>query len=215
MDIKKHINTERRDFEKSTLEEFHLIENPFEFFKQWLSEAIEKNVVEANAFCLSTCSNNKPSSRIVYIRDILEDGFVFYTNYESKKGNEITDNSNVSANFFWAELERQIRIEGTIEKVSDDISDKYFASRPRESQIGAWASNQSKKLNSRKNLDKAINKFRKKFEGVEIPRPKFWGGYIIKPSYFEFWQGRKNRLHDRFSFEKNEKNNWQIFRLYP
>jgi pyridoxamine 5'-phosphate oxidase len=215
MDIKKHINTERKDFEKSTLEEFHLIENPFDFFKQWLGEAIEKNVIEANAFCLSTCVNNKPSSRIVYIRDIVENGFVFYTNYQSKKGEELKKNSNISANFFWADLERQVRIEGEIEKVSDEVSDKYFASRPRESQIGAWASMQSKKLSSRKELDDVIDELRNQFEGKEIPRPKFWGGYLIKPNYFEFWQGRKNRLHDRFSFEKTEHDKWIISRLYP
>lgn len=216
MDIRKVINTERKDFEKSTLDEFQLVENPFIFFNKWMEDAVEKNVTEANAFCFSTCINNKPSSRILYIRDILDDGFVFYTNYNSKKGKELSENTNASMNFFWPELEKQIRIEGTVMKASKEISDLYFASRPRESQIGAWASEQSNKLNSREELDNSIETFREKFKDIdEIPRPDFWGGYILTPIYFEFWQGRKSRLHDRFSFEKKENNNWKISRLNP
>jgi pyridoxamine 5'-phosphate oxidase len=214
MDVRKHINTERRDFEKSLLEEAHLIENPFEFFKQWLAEAIEKNVNEPNAFCLSTSVDNKPSSRIVYIRDILENGMVFYTNFKSRKAEELEKNNHASINFFWPEFERQIRAEGTIQKVSNEISDAYFASRPRESQIGAWASLQSKKLTSRQELEDSMELVRKQFENKDVPRPEFWGGYVFEPSYFEFWQGRKNRLHDRFSFEK-EKDKWIVQRLYP
>ena len=214
MDLRKHINTERRDFEKSLLEEAHLIENPFAFFKQWLQEAIEQNVNEPNAFCLSTCINNQPSSRIVYIRDIVQEGIVFYTNYKSRKGDELDKNPNASINFFWPEFERQIRAEGTIQKVSNEISDAYFASRPRESQIGAWASSQSKVLSSRNELEQEMERFRKQFDGGDVPRPEYWGGYNFTPIYFEFWQGRKNRLHDRFSFEK-EKDKWIINRLYP
>jgi pyridoxamine 5'-phosphate oxidase len=214
MDLRKHINTERRDFEKSLLEEAHLIQNPFEFFKQWLEEAIEKNVNEANAFCLSTCVDNKPSSRIVYIRDFVNDGIVFYTNYKSRKGEELDKNPNASINFFWPEFERQIRAEGTIKKLSNEISDAYFASRPRESQIGAWASAQSKVLVSRDLLEKEMEMIRKQFENKEVTRPDYWGGYIFQPTYFEFWQGRKNRLHDRFAFEK-ENTQWKINRLFP
>lgn len=216
MDINKIINTERRDFEKSTLDEIKLVNNPYDFFKQWLEEAIEKKAVEPNAFCLSTSNNNKPTSRILYIRDIIDNGFVFYTNYNSKKGKEITYNHFASMNFFWPELEKQIRIEGIIKKAPAEVSDKYFSSRPRESQIGAWASEQSNTLSSRKELDQAIEKIRNKFKNLEqIPRPEFWGGYVLEPNYFEFWQGRKSRLHDRFSYEINDKNDWIISRLYP
>lgn len=214
MDVKKHINTERRDFEFSLLNEAEINQNPFILFEEWLSYAIEQDVNEPNAFCLSTVENNKPNSRILYIRDILENGFVFYTNYESRKGQNINENKHASMNFFWPELERQIRIEGKIEKASIKISDKYFASRPRTSQIGAWASAQSNELTSREELENIIIDFTKKFEGKDVTRPDFWGGYILKPNYFEFWQGRKSRLHDRFGFSKTN-SEWNIKRLFP
>ncbi len=214
MNIRKHINTERRDFELSQLNEMEIQDDPFSFFEMWLSEAIKNDVNEPNAFCLSTVNRGKPSSRIVYIRDVLEDGFVFYTNYNSKKGSELSDNNFACMNFFWAELERQIRIEGVVEKAPKDVSDAYFLSRPRASQIGAWASDQSNALDSREELEKIIEDYTKKFEGKDVPRPDFWGGYILKPTYFEFWQGRKSRLHDRFSFTKNQ-SDWNIKRMFP
>lgn len=215
MDVKKRINSERRDFELAKLQEVELLDNPFDFFKQWLETAIKNEINEPNAFCLSTVENNKPSSRILYIRDLLENGLVFYTNYNSKKGKHLEQNQNACANFFWPELERQIRIEGTIEKASKDISDAYFASRPRESQIGAWASEQSKPMASRKVLEDLMEALRKDFENKPVPRPEFWGGYILKPTYFEFWQGRKSRLHDRFSYTLNDDQNWDILRMFP
>lgn len=214
MNIKKHINTERRDFELSQLNEIELHENPFELFEKWLSFAIKNEVNEPNAFCFSSVQSDQPSSRILYIRDVIDDGFVFYTNYNSRKGENLARNNKASMNFFWPEMERQIRIEGEIEKAPEDVSDAYFASRPRASQIGAWASNQSSELTSRDELNKIIEEYTQKFEGTDVPRPEFWGGYILKPHYFEFWQGRKSRLHDRFAYSKKEKN-WSIKRLFP
>ena len=214
MDIRKHINSERRDFELSKLNDIEIDKDPIVFFEKWLSSAIENKVSEPNAFCLSTVFENQPSSRILYIRDVIENGLVFYTNYESRKGMNLAHNSNASMNFFWAEMERQIRIEGVVEKASDEISDTYFASRPRASQIGAWASAQSSGLDSREELEAIIEKYTIEFEGKDVPRPDFWGGYILKPSYFEFWQGRKSRLHDRFAYSRKD-DNWEIKRMFP
>lgn len=214
MDIRKHINTERRDFELSKLNEIEIQQNPISFFEDWLSEAIKNKANEPNAFCLATVLNHQPSSRILYVRDVVKDGFVFYTNYNSRKGLDILENSKAAMNFFWPEMERQIRIEGEVIKASDKTSDSYFASRPRASQIGAWASAQSNELKSREELESIIEKYTKQFEGKDVPRPNFWGGYVLKPNYFEFWQGRKSRLHDRFAFSKSG-HDWNIKRMFP
>lgn len=159
-------------------------------------------------------SENRPSSRIVLLRDVNENGFVFYTNYLSRKAKEIKEKNFGAINFFWPELERQIRIKGELEKVSTKVSDDYFALRPRGSQIGAWASPQSSKIESREILEQNEKYFTEKFQNQAVPRPENWGGYLLKPDYFEFWQGRENRLHDRVSYEKKE-DNWVIFRLAP
>lgn len=205
----------RSDFSKQSLSKKDVNENPFTQFKNWLSEANESKVLEPIATCISTVSKyGQPSSRIVYIRDIQKNGLVFFTNYESKKGSDLEVNPKASMNLFWPELERQIRIEGIIEKVPESVSDDYFNDRPKASQIGAWASHQSDKLQNRKQLEDRVEQLSKKYENQEVPRPKNWGGYILVPHYFEFWQGRKSRLHDRIAYSQDE-DVWKITRLNP
>jgi pyridoxamine 5'-phosphate oxidase len=153
-----------------------------------------------------------PASRVVYLRELVEEGFIIYTNYLSRKGTEVTENKNVALLFYWECLERQVRVEGLVEKVDPLISDDYFAGRPRISQIGAWASEQSSVIVDRKTLEDRVAFFENKFP-TKVPRPPHWGGFLIKPSYFEFWQGRLGRLHDRICFEKE--NDWQSYRIAP
>jgi pyridoxamine-phosphate oxidase len=205
----------RHDFAQQTLSKSDVDENPFNQFNQWLEEAIEADVNEPIATTLSTVSKyGQPSSRIVYIRDINENGFVFFTNYLSKKGIDISINPKGCMNLFWPELERQIRIEGVIEKVTHDVSDAYFADRPKASQIGAHASHQSQPLASREALENRIEDLNNQYEEKEVPRPSNWGGYILVPHLFEFWQGRPSRLHDRVTFNKDNED-WQVVRLNP
>lgn len=188
--------------------------DPFQLFELWMNEAVETKEVEPNAFVLSTVNTDaQPSSRIVYLKDIIDGQLVLYTNYSSKKGINIASNSNVSILFFWANSSRQIRIEGTCSEIDPSISDAYFASRPRGSQIGAWASIQSKELLDRSELEDRVKKYEIEFPN-EVPRPEHWGGYGIEPNRFEFWQGRPSRLHDRIEFEKNS-DAWSIRRLNP
>jgi pyridoxamine 5'-phosphate oxidase len=206
----------RNDFALKTLNKADLLSNPMQQFEVWLQEAVTAKVNEPIACCLSTVGKyGQPSSRIVYVRNITENGFVFFTNYESKKGKDLANNPKACVNFFWPELERQIRIEGIVEKVSEAVSDEYFNDRPRSSQIGAWASQQSEALVSRAALENEILDQEKRFEGQVVPRPPHWGGYIIVPHLIEFWQGRKSRLHDRLVFLRNEHNQWEIERLNP
>ncbi len=213
-DINSFIANDRKDFTKGELNKQSLEENPFKLFNKWFKEALDKMVIEPYAFHLSTAVNNKPTSRVVYLRTIEDNGFVFFTNYKGRKGKEIETNNNVSMNFFWAEKERQIRIEGRVFKIEPEASDAYFASRPRKSQIGAWASNQSESIEDYKTLEERVLYFEEKFKDQDVPRPPHWGGYIIKPNYFEFWQGRQNRLHDRFAYTLDEQK-WNIDRLNP
>jgi len=203
---------ERTDFSKGNLDAASN-PNPMLFFSEWYREAHEKNCADPHALVLGTVSTNQPSSRIVYMRDLLEEGFVIYTNYLSRKGEEIDLNNKVSALFYWDCAERQVRIEGSIEKIDALISDDYFASRPRMSQIGAWASDQSKEIPDRKTLEKKVKFFEEKFPN-KVPRPTHWGGYLIRPHYFEFWQGRVGRLHDRICYEK-QNDAWRVFRISP
>jgi len=206
----------RNDFALKTLDKSELVDNPIDQFEKWLQEAVDAEVHEPIACCLSTVSKyGQPSSRIVYIRNITDKGFVLFTNYNSKKGKDIEANPKVCLNFFWPELERQIRIEGIIEKVEDVISDEYFNDRPRSSQIGAWSSNQSEAIPNREALDLAIAEVEKRFDGKTVTRPSHWGGYIVVPNLIEFWQGRKSRLHDRLVYLQTEQNNWIIERLNP
>lgn len=214
-DLKLFINTLRHDFSKQTLDKKDVNNNPFVQFEKWIKEAIEAQVNEPNAMTLCTATKEgKPSARIVLLRNFTEDGFIYYTNYTSRKGIEISDNPNCAILFFWPELERQIRIEGEVQKQTSEESDLYFNTRPRESKIGAWTSSQSKVISDREVLNKEFEINSNKYPTDMIPRPVFWGGFVVKPLTIEFWQGRPNRLHDRILYTK-ENNNWKIDRLAP
>jgi len=190
--------------------------NPYQQFEVWFKDAIDANIIEANAMSLATVDEkNRPSIRTVLLKLFDEKGFVFFSNYQSKKAKDIAQNPHVALHFAWLDLQRQLRIEGEIEKVSTTESLTYFLSRPRGSQLGAWASNQSEIVNSRSILEAKFFELKQKFSKGEVPLPDFWGGYRVKPTRFEFWQGGKDRLHDRFAYEKNAKNEWEISRLAP
>jgi pyridoxamine 5'-phosphate oxidase len=209
----KSIKDLRTDYQKSELNVKDLTEEPVTLFQQWLSQAITYSN-DANAFVLSTVnSNGVPSSRVLLLRDATEKGFSFFTNYSSRKSQEIEVNPNVCMNFFWPEMERQVRINGSISRLSEQESDDYFNSRPYESRIGAWCSPQSQVIESREVLENKIQELKKKYPN-EVPRPENWGGYTIVPNEIEFWQGRASRLHDRFLYKK-EGENWTINRLAP
>lgn len=201
---------------KGELSETTLHKTPDLQFEQWMKDAIDAKVNEVPACNLATVdANHKPSARIIYLREFGNNDFYFYTNYNSRKAKEILDNPNVCLTFFWPELERQIRIEGIIiSKAEQEKSDTYFNARPLDSKIGAWSSPQSSVLKNRDELNDFIETNKTKFADKKIPRPDFWGGYIIKARYYEFWQGRKNRLHDRIAFTF-ENNSWKIERLSP
>ncbi|HNR86009.1 MAG: pyridoxamine 5'-phosphate oxidase [Crocinitomicaceae bacterium] len=188
--------------------------SPFELFEKWMQHAIDAKCLEPNAAIIATVSSdNQPSTRICYLKELIDEQFVFYTNYNSHKGHDLANNPRISMQFFWPSLQQQIRIEGTAEKVAASTSDEYFQSRPWESKIGAWASHQSEKLASRNELEQRIEKLAAQYP-TDVPRPPHWGGYAITPSKIEFWQGRPSRLHDRFVFEKNG-SQWTISRLNP
>jgi pyridoxamine 5'-phosphate oxidase len=214
-ELSNHIANLREDFTKGTLSESDVEKTPDLQFEKWMQQAIDAKVMEVQAFNVCTVSpDNKPSNRTVYLREFSNNQFYFYTNFNSRKGFDIEKNNFVSACFFYPELERQIRIEGIIKKANDITSDAYFNARPRQSQIGAWSSPQSQKIKNRLELDNFITETEKKFEGKEVPRPNFWGGYVIEANYYEFWQGRKSRLHDRICYELKN-NNWDIYRIAP
>lgn len=203
----------RHEFENGSLEGFEGLD-PYDLFELWTTEAVQNKEREPNAFVLSTVSTDgQPSSRILYLKDIIEKQLVFYTNYKSKKGGEIAENSKISMLFFWPESSRQIRVEGICTKVDAQISDDYFNSRPRGSKIGAWASHQSEELTDRNELEDRVKMYEEKFTD-EVPRPEHWGGYQVKPTAFEFWQGRPSRLHDRIIFTP-EKDSWNIHKQNP
>ena len=214
-DVKEIIANLRHDFSKDALNEETARKNPFEQFELWLAEAIEKRIHEPNAMALSTATaDGKPSSRIVLLRRFDENGFTFYTNYKSRKGLEIEENPYAALLFYWAEIEKQVRVEGIIAKGDEENSNEYFSSRPRESQIGAWASPQSRVISFRNELEEKFNKLTEQSVGKEIPRPPDWGGYVLNPEIFEFWQGRANRLHDRLRYKRTE-SGWKVERLAP
>ena len=204
----------RNDYQTKVLEKETAKRNPFEQFEIWLAEAIAAKTDEPNAMILSTVDEAKPSSRVVLLRGFDKQGLVFYTNYDSRKGNEIAANPRASLLFFWAKLERQVRVEGEIKRTSRRQSEAYFATRPRESQIGAWASAQSDVIENRRELEEKLAEIEKRFAGKDIVCPPFWGGFRLKPDSFEFWQGRKNRLHDRLRYTR-AKSAWKIERLSP
>lgn len=214
-DLKNYLSEIRRDFAGKPLNEDSVEENPIDQFQIWMEEAINAQLLDPYAMSISTVADNgQPSTRIVYLRDIYPEGFIFYTNYDSQKGKNISINNKVALNFLWSELERQIRVEGEVEKLNKEASDAYFAKRPRESQIGAWASNQSQLIRNRQELEDKVTFYTDKFKGIPIPRPAHWGGYLVKPTKIEFWQGRPSRLHDRIVYTKNGER-WEQSRLCP
>ena len=193
-----------------------LEKDPIKQFEQWFQDAINEQMPEPNAMMLATVGNDMmPSVRAVLLKTFDEKGFVFFTNYKSKKAKQIEENPNAASLFSWIPMERQIKVEGTIEKISTTDSLKYFLSRPKGSQIGAWVSHQSTIITSRSLLEQKFDEIKRKFVKGEVPFPDFWGGYIIKPIRIEFWQGGQDRLHDRFLYEKDETNEWTIKRLAP
>lgn len=207
----------RRSYSLQSLEENQVNPNPFEQFKTWFEQAVAGQITEPNAMTLATVNaDGRPSARTVLLKGFDERGFVFYTNYLSRKGQEIADNPFGALLFCWLDLERQIRIEGKIEKVSAEESLAYFITRPKGSQIGAWASPQSQVIHGRKVLEDKQAELAETYASSEsLPLPPHWGGYVIQPDYFEFWQGRESRLHDRVIYSKNSDNEWVINRLAP
>ncbi len=207
----------RKDYSKYQLEENTTPADPFILLKQWIANVLQLQIEEPYSMVIATVNvDNQPSMRVVLLREITNEGLVFYTNYSSQKAQELAANPQVSIHFFWKEVEQQIRLQGTIQKVDTTTSDTYFGQRPRESQIGAWASPQSQKIANREMLQNWVVEYTKKFENQSIvPRPDYWGGYIVKPTKIEFWQGRDNRLHDRIVYQKNESQQWNKYRLAP
>ena len=211
MDIKNL----RLNYKKSTIDFKNLVENPIHYFMNWFEDALKFNKQEANACVLSSVSSdNYPSSRVVLLKGVNDNGFTFFTNYKSSKAKDIHANPNVALNFYWPELERQVRIVGIAKKIMINDSDNYFKSRPRESQMGAWLSDQSKVIGLDYNFMETLNSLESKFKDKEVERPLHWGGYCIEPIKVEFWQGRPSRLHDRLEY-KIEDGKWIYKRLAP
>ena len=205
----------KNDFRQRTLGKKDVEENPFAQFNKWMDKAISSGIKEPTAMALATVGKNmQPSSRIVLLKEIKDDNFIFYTNFDSKKGHQISENHYGCLLFHWPELEQQIRIEGRIEKASKEISEEYYLTRSAKRRLGAWASPQSQEIPNREFLEKKQSEFDKKFEGNPIQKPDNWGGYIVTPYTIEFWQGRPNRLHDRIEYYRDD-NEWKIRRLAP
>jgi pyridoxamine 5'-phosphate oxidase len=209
----------RRDYARAGLRRADLNANPIAQFQSWFEDAktaLKKKFLDVNAMTLATADKNgKPSARIVLLKGLDERGFIFYTNYQSRKGRELSQNPNAALTFFWAELERQVCVAGKIKKLSRAESEKYFQSRPRASQIAAWASGQSSVLKNREALEIKWSELEKKFPGEKIPLPPNWGGLVLRPERIEFWQGRPSRLHDRFQYSRQKNNSWKLERLAP
>lgn len=206
----------RREYSFETLSEKEVAKDPIKQFGKWWEEAVNSKIDEVNAMTLATASaDGLPSARIVLLKEYNEQGFVFFTNYESFKAQQMAENPKACIVFFWKELERQVRITGLIQKISKEQSDQYFKTRPESSRIGAWASPQSRVIDGRHWLDEKFNELVGKMEGTDIERPPHWGGYIVKPVVLEFWQGRPSRLHDRIQYTLEESGEWKIERLAP
>lgn len=214
--MNRDLTAYRKSYDKKALEESELPESPVQLFSSWFKEVEEAGgVEEANAMTLTTFGlDGFPKARIVLLKQFDNDGFVFYTNYQSEKGKAIANDNKVCISFFWPNLERQVIIKGEVDKISKEGSNDYFQSRPRGSQLGAWASDQSNVVESREILEEKLASLEKKYQDKEIPKPDFWGGFCVKPIEFEFWQGRPNRLHDRIRYVA-KKNTWKRERLSP
>ncbi|AFY53508.1 Pyridoxamine 5'-phosphate oxidase [Rivularia sp. PCC 7116] len=212
----KNIADLRQDYTLHGLSETEVDSNPLIQFKQWFDRAVSADILEPNAMTVATTTpEGKPSARMVLLKDFDERGFVFYTNYNSQKAQELAENPQAVLVFWWAELQRQVRISGRVEKVSEAESDKYFYSRPLKSRLGAWVSNQSKVIESREVLEKQLEELQEKYQNQEVPRPSHWGGIRVIPAEIEFWQGRSSRLHDRLVYRRNYDGDWRIERLSP
>lgn len=206
----------RRDYMMHALNEADMAENPMEQFARWWDDAIKSEIDEVNAMTLATATlGGLPSARVVLLKGFDERGFIFFTNYHSHKGRELEQNPRASLIFFWKELERQVCIEGIVEKVPEKESDDYFQSRPAGSRIGAWASPQSSIIDNREVIENNVKELEKKFSDGFIPRPEHWGGYVVKPTNIEFWQGRSSRLHDRVRYVHQLGSKWHMQRLAP
>lgn len=204
----------RNDYARSKLGPEDCLADPLAQFNRWLDEAIASQVNEPTAMNIATVDNGRPSARMVLLKGIEHGCFVFYTNYDSRKGQQIAANPQVALTFFWPELERQVRVEGTISKVDEAVSDAYFASRPYQSRIGAWASQQSQPLENTATLVARAARYAAQYV-TGVPRPPHWGGYAVLPERVEFWQGRPSRLHDRVIYERNDATQWRTLRLFP
>jgi len=214
--MEKDLASIRRDYKLKEFTEKEAAADPYLQFSRWFDEATDSGIDEVNAMTLATATVEAvPDARIVLLKGVDEKGFVFFTNYASAKGQELTENPRACLVFFWKELERQVRITGMIEKVSTDESDAYFKSRPLGSRIGAWTSPQSEVIPNREWLENKYSEQSKAFENGEVPRPPFWGGYRVKPVHIEFWQGRSSRLHDRLVYTLEAANSWKRERLAP
>lgn len=206
----------RKDYMLQTLLEQDMAPDPYQQFGRWWADALKSDISEVNAMTLATASlQGVPDARIVLLKEYTEKGFVFFTNYESDKGVQLKENPNACLVFFWKELERQVRITGSVEKISAEDSDAYFYSRPVESRVGAWASPQSTVIAGRHIIEENVIKLKQEFEGKPVIRPPHWGGYIVMPHAIEFWQGRPSRLHDRFQYKIQDGGGWSLNRLAP
>lgn len=215
MSLRNELPDMRRDYRKDTLDESQVDPNPIHQFETWFKAAKESEVMEANAMILATVAEGRPSQRVVLLKGIEESGFYFYTNYQSKKAQELAANPFASICFHWDRMERQVRIEGRVIKASQENSEAYFQSRGRGSRIGAWASPQSQEIDNREFLEEQVKTIEARFHSTEaFPKPEFWGGYCLLPDYFEFWQGRSSRLHDRIFYRKTA-SGWKMGRLAP
>lgn len=212
---RENLQNLRQDYRSAQLSENDVHADPMQQFKKWFTDALDAQLYEPNVMTLATAdSDGKPGARIVLLKGFDENGFVFFTNYESKKGQDLIENPQAALVFFWAELERQVRIEGVVSKVEAQVSSDYFHSRPIGSQIGALVSPQSRVISDRDILEEKVKEVSAEYEGKEIPRPAHWGGYLVEPTYLEFWQGRTSRLHDRIAYDLTE-GEWVIKRLAP
>lgn len=205
----------RQEYSRSKLSRSSVASDPFEQFAHWMDDVLKAEIVEPTAMMLSTASaDGKPSARVVLLKGFDKEGFVFFTNYASRKGRELAENPHAALHFFWADLQRQVNISGSVIRVTAEESDEYFQSRPFTSRVGAWASNQSEKIDSRTVIMTRVAKLLVKYASGNVPRPPHWGGFRVIPDRFEFWQGRESRLHDRICYTLND-HKWQISRLSP
>lgn len=213
--MSRDVSDLRKEYTRAGLSEADVLPDPVEQFRRWFDEALEAGLHEPNAMVVATATpDGYPSARVVLLKGFDGRGFVFYTNYEGRKGRELEENPRAALLFYWGELERQVRIEGPVSRTSEEESDAYYASRPRGSRLGAWASEQSRTVEGREVLEDHARSLEAEYEGREVPRPAFWGGYRVGPEVVEFWQGRENRLHDRILYSR-EGGGWKIGRLQP